>query len=103
MASLPDAPPLTPISTMLAGIDPDGFNDPVFLDDGSSLLSSTPNTLMTPIFGNGSGSPGSSASDTTATPGSMIFKRKRIQWKSYVFEPANGQGYFMKGGKLRLR
>ncbi|KAF8534961.1 hypothetical protein BDD12DRAFT_894582 [Trichophaea hybrida] len=91
MASLPEAPPLTPISSMLAGIDPDEFDDPEFSDDGSSFLSSAPNTLMTPVFGNGSSSPDSSASDTTATPGSMIFKRKRIKRKSYVFESANDE------------
>jgi len=39
MASLPDAPPLTPISSMLAGIDTDEFDDPVFSDDGSKSTS----------------------------------------------------------------
>jgi hypothetical protein len=33
----------------------------------------------------------------------MIFKRNWIQGKSYVFEPANGQEYTMKDGKLRWR
>jgi hypothetical protein len=69
MENLPDAPPLTPISSMLAGIHPDEFDDPQFSDDGSSLLSSTPNTLVTPSF-----AAESSASHTIATTGSTIFK-----------------------------
>jgi hypothetical protein len=45
MASLPNALPLTP---MLAGIDSNEFDDPAFSDDESSILSSAPDTLMTP-------------------------------------------------------
>jgi len=105
MNSLPDAPPLTPIVSMLAGIDPNEFDDPVFSDDGSSLLSSAPNTLKTPSFGSGSGSQDSSTSDTTqaATAGSMIYKRKRIKRKSYVFDAANGIEYTSTDGKSQWR
>jgi hypothetical protein len=70
MSSLPHAPPLTPIQSMLAGIDPDEFGNPVFSNDGSSPLSTAP------IVGNSSVSRYSSAFDTTAMPGSMIFQRK---------------------------
>lgn len=78
-------PPWTPISSILAGINPDEFDDPEFSDDGSSLLSSGPNTLMTPVFGSSSRSADSSESDTTTGPGtagSTIFKRKKIKRKS---------------------
>ncbi|KAF8540608.1 hypothetical protein BDD12DRAFT_880246 [Trichophaea hybrida] len=84
MDNLPDAPPLTPISSMLAGIHLDEFDDPQFSDDGSSLLSSAPSTLVTPSF-----AAESSASDTTATTGSTIFKRKKIKRQSFVFNDAN--------------
>jgi hypothetical protein len=99
MESLPDALPLTPISSMLAGIDPNEFDDPIFSDDESSRLSSAPNTLMTPSFGTGPGSAESSASDTSATTGSTIYKRQKIKRKSYVFNAANGVKYISKEGK----
>ncbi|KAF8533692.1 hypothetical protein BDD12DRAFT_898129 [Trichophaea hybrida] len=103
MESLPDALPLTPISSMLAGIDPNEFDDPTFSDDESSLLSSVPNTLMTPSFGTGTGSAESSASDTSPTTGSTIYKRQKIKRKSYLFNAANGVEYISKEGKLRWR
>jgi hypothetical protein len=92
--------PLTPISSMHAGINPDEFDDPEFSDDGSSLLSSAPNTLMTPVFGSSSRSADSSASDTTGpgTAGSTMFKRKKIKRKSYVFNTGNGVEYTSKEG-----
>lgn len=96
MDSLPDASPLPPISTMLAGVVPDVFDDPVFPDDGSSLLSSAQNTLMTPFFHS---SLHSSAVETTTTSGSTIFKRKMIKRKNYVFELANGLEYISNNGK----
>jgi hypothetical protein len=37
-----DAPRLTPISSMLADIDPNEFEDPIFSDDDSTILSSAP-------------------------------------------------------------
>jgi len=105
MNSIPDAPPLTTIASIHAGIDPNKFDDPVFSDDGSSLLSSAPNTLKTPTFRSGSGSQDSSASGTTqaATAGSMINQRKRIKHKSYVFDAANGIEYTSTNGKSLWR
>ncbi|KAF8534126.1 hypothetical protein BDD12DRAFT_896995 [Trichophaea hybrida] len=98
MNNLPDAPPLTPISSMLASIHPDEFDDPQFSDVCSSLLSSAPSTLVTPSF-----AAESSASDTTATTGSTIFKRKKINRKRFVFNDANGMEFTSKEGKPRWR
>jgi hypothetical protein len=105
MDTFTDAPPLTPISSMLADIDPNEFEDPIFSDDDSTILSSAPNTLLTPSFGSGSRSTDmdSSASDTQATTGSTIFKRKKIQRTSYVFNTANGVEYTSREGRPRWR
>jgi len=99
--SLYDTLHLTPMSSMLAGIDHNEFDDPAFSYDESSLLSSTPNTLMTPSFRTSTGSAESAPSDTSATTGSRIYKRQKIKRKSYVFDTANGVEYISKEGKLR--
>ncbi|KAF8535689.1 hypothetical protein BDD12DRAFT_892103 [Trichophaea hybrida] len=98
MNNLPDAPPLTAISSLLARIHPDEFDDPQFSDDGSSLLSSAPSTFVTLSF-----AAESSASDTTATTGSTIFKRKKINRISFVFNDANGMEFTSQEGKPRWR
>jgi hypothetical protein len=105
MNSLPDAPPLTTIASMITGIEPNEFDDPVFSDDGSSLLSIAPNSLKTPSFGSGTGSQDPSTSDATqaSTAGSMTYKRKRIKCKSYVFAAANGIEYTSTHRKSRWR
>jgi len=105
MDTYTDAPPLTPISSMLADIDPNEFEDPIFSDDDSTILSSAPNTLLTPSFGSGSRSTDmdSSASDTEAMTDSTIFKRKKIKRTSYVFNTANGVEYTSREGRPCLR
>jgi len=105
MDTFTDAPRLTPISSGLADIDPNEFEDPILSDDASTILSSAPNTLLTPSFGSGSRSTNmdSSASDTHATTGSTIFKRKKIKRTSYVFNTANGVEYTSREGRPRWR
>jgi len=103
MESLPDTVPLTRISSMLAAIDSSKFDDPVFSDDTTSLLSSAPNTLMTPLFGTGSGSADCTPSDSSVTAGSTIYKQQKIKHKRYVFNAANGDEYISTQGNLRWR
>jgi hypothetical protein len=90
---------------MLADINPNEFEDSIFSDDDCTILGSAPHTLLTPSFGSGSGSThkDSSASDTHATTGSTIFKRKKIKCTSYVFNTANGVEYTSREGRPRWR
>jgi hypothetical protein len=101
MDTFTDAPPLTPISSSLADVDPNEFEDPILSDDDSAILISAPNTLLTPSLGSGSWSTDmdSSSSDTHATMGSSIFKRKKIIPTSYVFNTANGVEYTSREGR----
>jgi hypothetical protein len=101
MDTFTDTPPLTPISSMHADIDPNEFEDPIISDDDSTTLGSETNSLLTPSFGSGSRLTymDSSASDTQPTTGSTIFKRKTIERASYVFNTQNGVEYTSREGR----